>query len=205
MLIGKLALFALPFMGLSMASPVIKENSVLAKRAAPVDVVNALQSAIASPISTLKTPDVSAADAAAALTSIKSAITQATADLPTAPASKRDFGGALALERALAERQSEDLEIVGAVLAQVIKDILEAVEGLADDLKGLPLIGAIIIDIDFGLDTLLLGLQLVLAGVVEILQGLLSGVAGLLQSLGNGLLAGTLTPKLNSILTRLLA
>ncbi|OCF43259.1 hypothetical protein I317_02969 [Kwoniella heveanensis CBS 569] len=193
MLFGRLALFALPFLGLSVASP-ITNDLVLTKRAAPVDVVNALRSAIASPISTLKTPNVSAEDAAAALTSIKSAITQATADLPTAPVSagakRDDFGSVRALERALAERQADDLEVVGAVLAEIIKDIIEAVEGLADELKKLPLIGAIIIDIDFGLNTLLLGLQLVLAGVVEILRGLLSGVAGLLQNLGNGLLDG---------------
>ncbi|WVF70996.1 hypothetical protein IAT40_005792 [Kwoniella sp. CBS 6097] len=191
MLFGQLALFALPFLSLGLSSPVVKEDMVLAKRAGPVDVVDALQSAIASPISTLKTPNVSAEDAAAALTSIKSAITQATADLPTSSAtSKRELGSVLALERALAERQSEDLEKVGAVLAEIIKDIIEAVEGLADELKKLPLIGAIIIDIDFGLNNLLLGLQLVLAGVLEILRGLLSGLAGLLQNLGNGLLAG---------------
>jgi hypothetical protein len=37
-------------------------------------------------------------------------------------------------------RQSGDLNEVGAVLAQVIKDLVEAVEGIADDLEKLPLI-----------------------------------------------------------------
>lgn len=40
----------------------------------------------------------------------------------------------------LAERQADDLNIVGAVLAEIITDIVEAIAGLADDLKGLPLI-----------------------------------------------------------------
>ncbi|WWC96634.1 hypothetical protein V866_003506 [Kwoniella sp. B9012] len=180
MYFAKLALLTLPFVGLASTKPVMVE---VEKRATALDVVNELQSAIAGPITTLKTANVSSDDAQAALTSIKSAITDATSAIGSATASKRDL---VALE----SRQADDLAIVGSVLAQVIQDIVEAVEGLADDMKGLPLIGAIIIDIDFGLNTLLLGVELVLAGVVEILRGLLSGVADLLQSLGNGLLAG---------------
>ncbi|OCF56734.1 hypothetical protein L486_05588 [Kwoniella mangroviensis CBS 10435] len=190
MYFAKIALLALPFIGLASTKPVMVE---VEKRATALDVVNELQSAIAGPITTLKTANVSSDDAQTALTSIKSAITDATSAIGSATASKRDL---VAFE----SRQADDLAIVGSVLAQVIQDIVEAVEGLADDLKGLPLInvhrltlvvkGAIIIDIDFGLNTLLLGVELVLAGVVEILRGLLSGVADLLQSLGNGLLAG---------------
>ncbi|WWC60623.1 uncharacterized protein I303_103197 [Kwoniella dejecticola CBS 10117] len=187
----KFALLAIPFLGLAATKPVpiavADYPVVMEKRATAVDVVNTLQSAIADPINVLKTPDVSQEDALAALTSIKSAITDATSAIGSATAKRAllaDGVGALM-------RKRDDLSVVGQVLAEVIKDIVEAVEGLADDLKGLPLIGAIIIDIDFGLNTLLLGVELVLAGVVEILRGLLSGVANLLQNLGNGLLAGT--------------
>ncbi|WVW80465.1 hypothetical protein I302_102447 [Kwoniella bestiolae CBS 10118] len=176
----KFALLALPFIGLAASKPVVVE-----KRATALDVVTGLQSAISGPITTLKTSNVSSDDALSALTSIKSAITEATASIGTATASKRDLASV-----GIDGRQVDDLATVGEVLAEVIKDIVEAVEGLADELRKLPLIGAIIIDIDFGLNTLLLGVQLVLAGVVEILRGLLSGVADLLNSLGNGLLAG---------------
>ncbi|WWC68342.1 uncharacterized protein I206_102267 [Kwoniella pini CBS 10737] len=181
MYFAKFALLAIPFLGLSTSKPIIKE-----KRASSVDVVNTLQNAISGPITTLKTSNISQEDAIAALTSIKSAITDATSSINTVT-TKRDL---INNYENLSKR--DDLSIVGQVLAQVIKDIVEAVEGLADDLKSLPLIGAIIIDIDFGLNTLLLGVELVLTGVIEILQGLLSGIANLLQNLGNGLLAGKL-------------
>ncbi|WRT65992.1 uncharacterized protein IL334_002943 [Kwoniella shivajii] len=181
MYFAKLALLALPFLGLAASKPIAIE-----KRATAVDVVSTLQNVIAGPITTLKSSDVSAADATSALVSIKSAISVATVSIGSATA-KRDLEG---LASSLSLEKRDDLSIVGQVLAEVIKDIVVAVEGLADDLKGLPLIGALIIDIDFGLNTLLLGVELVLAGVIEILQGLLSGVANLLQNLGNGLLAG---------------
>lgn len=40
----------------------------------------------------------------------------------------------------LSERQADDLNIVGQVLAEIITDIVEAIAGLADNLKALPLI-----------------------------------------------------------------
>jgi hypothetical protein len=88
----------------------------------------------------LKNPDVSAADAQSALQAISSAISTANAAVP---------GSILAAKRSLAdvnvgwslsERQADDLEIVGRVLAEIITDLVEAISGLADDLKGLPLI-----------------------------------------------------------------
>jgi cellobiose-specific phosphotransferase system component IIA len=43
-------------------------------------------------------------------------------------------------KRDLTTRQSDDLTEVGAVLAKVITDLVEAIEGIAKDLESLPLI-----------------------------------------------------------------
>jgi F0F1-type ATP synthase membrane subunit c/vacuolar-type H+-ATPase subunit K len=71
----------------------------------------------------------------------------------------------------------------------------------------------LIIAIDGGFNTLLLGVEIVLVGkpilisvndecscpgVIQIVQGLLVGLSGLLASLGGGLLAGTFGPQLYS-------
>jgi hypothetical protein len=137
------------------ASPI--EPAALAKRQTIEEVVNDLKSSVVSrshlillpvvrpatdaqadPISVLKNPDVSALEAQAALQSISSAITAANAAVPgSVLAAKRSLN----VERSeLSERQADDLEIVGRVLAEIITDLVKAISGLADDLKGLPLI-----------------------------------------------------------------
>jgi len=90
----------------------------------------------------LKNPDVSAADAQSALQAISSAISAANAAVPgSVLAAKRSLAADANVERSeLSERQADDLEIVGRVLAEIITDLVEAISGLADDLKGLPLI-----------------------------------------------------------------
>lgn len=126
-------------------------------------------------------------DAQSALQSIVNAISSASAAVPGSTTSTKRapaVAGANLESRdltvELAERQADDLSIVGAVLAEIITDIVEAVAGLADDLKALPLIvsfplyitrdvadwvqGALIIAIDGGLNTLLVGVQVVLVG-----------------------------------------
>ena len=94
----------------------------------------------------LRTPDVSAGDAQSALQSIVNAIGAASAAVPGSTTSaKRALAEGRSVESRdvtveLAERQADDLEIVGRVLAEIITDLVEAIAGLADDLKGLPLI-----------------------------------------------------------------
>jgi hypothetical protein len=89
----------------------------------------------------LKNPDVSAADAQSALQAISSAISTANAAVPGSVLSaKRSLATDVNVERSLSERQADDLEIVGRVLAEIITDLVEAISGLADDLKELPLI-----------------------------------------------------------------
>lgn len=93
----------------------------------------------------MRTPDVSAGDAQSALQDIVNAISAASAAVPGSTTSaKRPLSGSEHESRdvivELATRQADDLAIVGAVLAEIITDIVEAVAGLADDLKALPLI-----------------------------------------------------------------
>jgi len=89
----------------------------------------------------LRNPDVSALKAQSALQAISSAITAANVAVPGSVLSAKRSLANVNVERSeLTERQADDLEIVGRVLAEIITDLVEAISGLADDLKGLPLI-----------------------------------------------------------------
>jgi hypothetical protein len=151
------------FKGVS-ASPI--EPAALAKRQTIDEVVNDLKSAVVSlttyipspivlclvnrpfadiqadPVLILKNPDVSAADAQSALQTISSAISAANAAVPGSVLSaRRSLAADTNVERSeLSTRQADDLEIVGRVLAEIITDLVDAISGLADNLKGLPLI-----------------------------------------------------------------
>ncbi|TYJ57793.1 hypothetical protein B9479_001403 [Cryptococcus floricola] len=87
---------------------------------------------------------------------------------------------------------NEELNKVGEVLAGVVEDVNKAVDGLTDDLKKLPIVGALIGEIDDGLKTLLFGVEIVLKGVLQVVQGLLSGLTGVLGGVGGSLLGGLL-------------
>jgi hypothetical protein len=91
----------------------------------------------------LQNPDVTALEAQSALQSIVTAISAANAAVPGSVLSaKRSLAAAKVEGRSteLSERQADDLNIVGQVLAEIITDLVKAISGLADDLKGLPLI-----------------------------------------------------------------
>ncbi|OCF43258.1 hypothetical protein I317_02968 [Kwoniella heveanensis CBS 569] len=150
-----------------------------------LDIVNNLKQSVAKPFEQLRNPDVSYDEASSALSEIRNAIGAASAAYPSTGV-KHDLSQitsqlGLPLEKQGKEGEQNDLDKVGHALADVIKDVVEAVFNLKGDLKKLPLIGSLIVEIDTGLNTLLVGLQLVLTGVVQVLQGLLKGVSGLLQ------------------------
>ena len=89
----------------------------------------------------MRNPDVSALEAQSALQAISSAITAANVAVPGSVLSAKQSLANVNVERSeLTERQADDLEIVGRVLAEIITDLVEAISGLADELKGLPLI-----------------------------------------------------------------
>ncbi|WVW80467.1 hypothetical protein I302_102449 [Kwoniella bestiolae CBS 10118] len=154
-----------------------------------LDVSQKLKEGIAQPIEALRNPDVTYDDASSALSTIRNSIAKANAQFPAAGV-KHDLSQLTKQVGLPLESADGDENKVGGVLADVIRDIVEAVGNIKDELKKMPLIGSLILEIDTGLNTLLVGLQLVLAGVVEVLRGLLSGVAGLLKNLGNGLTFG---------------
>ncbi|KAK6907670.1 hypothetical protein I203_101668 [Kwoniella mangroviensis CBS 8507] len=155
-----------------------------------LDVSQKLKEGIAKPTETLRNPDVSYADASEALGAIRNSIAKANAQFPAAGV-KHDLSQLTKqVGLPLENKNDDDLNKVGGVLADVIRDIVEAVMNIKEELKKMPLIGSLILEIDTGLNTLLVGLQLVLAGVVEVLRGLLSGVSGSLKNLGNGLTFG---------------
>lgn len=150
----------------AIASPIHPVTDVqVQKRQTVVEVVDDLKSSVVShlsyfascpfltrqagPVTTLRNPDVTAVEAQSALQSIVDAINAATAAVPGSTTSaKRALDAAIQGKKLesrefsteLAERQADDLEIVGRVLAEIITDIVEAIAELADDLKGLPLI-----------------------------------------------------------------
>ncbi|WRT65993.1 uncharacterized protein IL334_002944 [Kwoniella shivajii] len=159
-------------------------------RDSALDLSQKLKEQIAKPVEILRNPDITYDDASNALSSIRNAIAGASAKFPSAGV-KHDLSQLTKQAGSpLEDKDGNDLDKVGGVLADVIKDVVEAVMNIKDDLKKMPLIGSLILEIDTGLNTLLVGLQLVLSGVVEVLRGLLSGVSGLLQNLGNGLTFG---------------
>jgi hypothetical protein len=144
------------------ASPI--QPAALAKRDTIEEVVNTLKSSVVSilsstcmirqltqqagPVNTLKNPEVTALEAQSALQSIVNAISAANAAVPGSGLSaKRSIQAADVEARStgLSERQADDLEIVGRVLAEIITDLVEAIAGLADDLKGLPLIVSLLV------------------------------------------------------------
>ncbi|WWC68341.1 uncharacterized protein I206_102266 [Kwoniella pini CBS 10737] len=155
-----------------------------------LDVSQKLKEQIAKLIEILRNPEVNDDEASKALSKIRNSIGKANTQFPTTGVKHNLSHLTKQVGLPLENPKDDDLNKVGSVLADVIKDIIEAVMNIKDDLKKMPLIGSLIVEIDTGLNTLLVGLQLVLSGVVEVLRGLLSGVSGLLKNLGNGLTFG---------------
>ncbi|KAL7423597.1 hypothetical protein Q5752_001178 [Cryptotrichosporon argae] len=184
------ATFALPLLAGVIAAPF-----ELGKRDSVVSVIDSFNSTITPTIQAL-------ADAASAgtlnETSAESYLSTIYSDLNAAASAvsgtsaKRAFATPPSPPGPPALAKRDDLDEVGAVLAAVIEELVDAIEQIADDLKAIPLIGELIIDIDVGLDTLLKGVEEVLDGVVEVLAGLLKGVSAILAGLGNGLTAALL-------------
>ncbi|RXK37357.1 hypothetical protein M231_05344 [Tremella mesenterica] len=185
MIFTRLALFALPILGL--ASPVVKEdNKAISKRDTTIDVLNGLNvniDNIISQVGTIDTNNVNVDQISTALTAIVSALSQATTAVSTS-AAKRALMGDF--------EKRDDLQEAGTVLAAIITKVLQFVKQLLPILDQFPLLGSLVASIQTGLVTLLKGVDLVLVGVVQVVSGLLSGLSGLLTSLQFGLLAGLL-------------
>ncbi|KAJ7174073.1 hypothetical protein C8R43DRAFT_1058065 [Mycena crocata] len=109
---------------------------------------------------------------------LTTALDTATASLAALPATS------------VSKRQSDD-EIANLV-AGIITDVTNALDGLLGTAATIPALGGLLAGIDTSLNQVLLGLEILLAGVLRLVANLLVDVAGLLRSLALGLTLGTL-------------
>ncbi|KAJ7779328.1 hypothetical protein DFH07DRAFT_950392 [Mycena maculata] len=110
-------------------------------------------------------------------------INDLTAALDTATAS-------LAVLPISLKRQSDD--DIAALVAGIITDITNALDSLLATASTIPALGGLLDGVDTSLNQVLLGLEILLAGVLSLVANLLVDVAGLLEQLALGLTLGTL-------------
>ncbi|KAJ7432383.1 hypothetical protein B0H11DRAFT_2161819 [Mycena galericulata] len=110
-------------------------------------------------------------------------INELTSALETASGSLTDLAIPL-------KRQTDDE--IATLVAGIITDITNALDGLLGTASTIPALGGLLAGIDTSLNQVLLGLEILLAGVLELVANLLVDVAGLLQQLALGLTLATL-------------
>ncbi|KAJ7133364.1 hypothetical protein C8R44DRAFT_611059 [Mycena epipterygia] len=91
---------------------------------------------------------------------------------------------------ASSKRQSDD--DVANLVAGIITDIANALDGLLGTASTIPGLGELLAGVDTSLNQVLVGLETLLAGVLNLVANLLVDVAGLLRSLAFGLTLATL-------------
>ncbi|KAJ7615608.1 hypothetical protein DFH06DRAFT_1483952 [Mycena polygramma] len=89
-----------------------------------------------------------------------------------------------------AKRQSDD--DIANLVAGIITDVTQALDGLLGEAASIPALGGLLAGLDTSLNQVLLGLEILLAGVLNLVATLLVDVAGLLRSLALGLTLATL-------------
>ncbi|KAJ7133357.1 hypothetical protein C8R44DRAFT_772253 [Mycena epipterygia] len=159
--------------------------SVVDKRASTADVETVFNTLKGSTDSIL--PQITALVSAGTATdaTVTPLINDLTSALDTATASL----AGLALNP-LSKRQSDD--DVAALVAGIITDITNALDGLLGTASTIPGLGGLLAGVDTSLNQVLLGLEILLAGVLNLVANLLVDVAGLLKSLALGLTLATL-------------
>ncbi|KAJ7436086.1 hypothetical protein B0H11DRAFT_1755268 [Mycena galericulata] len=88
-------------------------------------------------------------------------------------------------------KRQTDAEIA-TLVAGIITDITNALDSLLGTASTIPALGGLLAGVDTSLNQVLLGLEILLAGVLELVANLLVDVAGLLQQLALGLTLATL-------------
>ncbi|KAJ6467506.1 hypothetical protein C8R47DRAFT_1303442 [Mycena vitilis] len=89
-----------------------------------------------------------------------------------------------------AKRQSDD--DIANLVAGILTDVTQALDGLLGSAASIPALGGLLAGLDTALNQVLLGLEILLAGVLNLVATLLVDVAGLLRSLALGLTLATL-------------
>ncbi|KAJ7243070.1 hypothetical protein C8J57DRAFT_1084140 [Mycena rebaudengoi] len=105
-------------------------------------------------------------------------------DLTTALNTATTSLGGLALP-VLSKRQSNDE--VAALVAEILTDVTTTLDGLLGSAASIPALGGLLLGVDAALHQVLFGLEILLAGVLNLVATLLVDVAGLLRSLAFGL------------------
>ncbi|EJD01719.1 uncharacterized protein FOMMEDRAFT_158873 [Fomitiporia mediterranea MF3/22] len=113
-------------------------------------------------------------------------VNQLVAALDTATSS---LSGLSPSSRALIKRQSED--DIASLVAGIVSDIANGISGL-QSAASITDLDTLLGGIDSSLNQVLLGLEILLAGVLHLVANLLVDVAGLLNQLAFGLTLGTL-------------
>ncbi|KAJ7912901.1 hypothetical protein B0H13DRAFT_2472452 [Mycena leptocephala] len=90
----------------------------------------------------------------------------------------------------LRKRQSDD--DIANLVAGILTDVTNALDGLLGEAASIPALGGLLAGVDTSLNQVLLGLEILLAGVLNLVATLLVDVAGLLRSLALGLTLATL-------------
>ncbi|KAF8601262.1 hypothetical protein BDV93DRAFT_545940 [Ceratobasidium sp. AG-I] len=167
------------------ATPLLSTKDMMVKRdnaAAIYEVLNTLKTEVAVHTSTIRQLSASNTttqeDAVAPLTGITTALNKAAASLTTIPASE------------LLKRQTGD-ELADP-LSGIINDIVDALQGLVDNLGDIALLAGLLTGIDVALNQVLIGLGILLKGVLNLVAQLLVNIAALLRNLAFGLSLGTL-------------
>ncbi|KAJ7342956.1 hypothetical protein DFH08DRAFT_873864 [Mycena albidolilacea] len=88
------------------------------------------------------------------------------------------------------KRQSDD--DIANLVAGILTDVTNALDGLLADASSIPALGGLLASVDTSLNQVILGLEVLLAGVLNLVANLLVDVAGLLRSLALGLTLATL-------------
>ncbi|ORX34095.1 hypothetical protein BD324DRAFT_683537 [Kockovaella imperatae] len=194
MLFAKYLLAALPLVGSAFGAPTAAKKDLAVVEDRDINILNIVSNfkqEIDGPVTLIKQGAGSTAltqnNLQEYLTTISNAIGSTTAQVQALQ--KRDLSE---MTPEMQKRQADLVNEVGQLLAGVIQEVVEALQVIGADLAGIPIIGNLIASIIPGLNTLLIGVDLVLAGVLLVVQSLLGNVAGLLNGVLGGLGLGGL-------------
>ncbi|KAJ7439111.1 hypothetical protein FB451DRAFT_1447434 [Mycena latifolia] len=167
------------------ASPAAPLPGSVEKRASTADIQTVLTTLQTSTGSILPQIDAVVANGTATDATVTPLINELTAALDTATASLAALPATTG-----SKRQSDD--DIANLVAGIITDIANALEGLLGTATTIPGLGGLLAGVDTSLNQVLVGLETLLAGVLNLVANLLVDVAGLLRSLALGLTLATL-------------
>ncbi|KIM26292.1 hypothetical protein M408DRAFT_330663 [Serendipita vermifera MAFF 305830] len=171
-----------PGSGTVQAMAIKRQESVEAQVSS---ILTTLRSDIASPLASIKSM-IAAGDVS--LEEITPHFEAVTGSLTSAAGSITAISP-VSLPKLLARQTNDEL---ANLIAGIINDIADALQGLVGDLKTIRLLSGLLFGLDTALNQVLVGLGILLKGVLNLVAQLLVNVAALLRNLAFGLSLGTL-------------